>query len=28
VHFRDGQLVPPDLDPQWTGALHEHKPQP
>ena len=25
VHFRDGQVVPPDLDPQWTGALHEHK---
>jgi putative ABC transport system ATP-binding protein len=24
LHFRDGQVVPPDLDPQWTGALHPH----
>jgi len=24
LHFRDGQLVPPDLDPQWTGAQHDH----
>jgi putative ABC transport system ATP-binding protein len=22
LHFRDGQIVTPDLDPQWTGALH------
>jgi putative ABC transport system ATP-binding protein len=23
LHFRDGQVVAPELDPQWTGALHE-----
>jgi putative ABC transport system ATP-binding protein len=28
LHMRDGQVVAPELDPQWTGALHEHKPQP
>ena len=27
LHFRDGQVVPPDLDPQWTGALHDPRPQ-
>jgi len=23
LHFRDGQVVAPELDPQWTGALHQ-----
>jgi putative ABC transport system ATP-binding protein len=22
LHFRDGQIVTPELDPQWTGAAH------
>jgi putative ABC transport system ATP-binding protein len=22
LHFRDGQVVSPDKDPQWTGAVH------
>ena len=22
LHFRDGQVVTPELDPQWTGAAH------
>jgi putative ABC transport system ATP-binding protein len=22
LHFRDGQIVTPELDPQWTGATH------
>jgi putative ABC transport system ATP-binding protein len=22
LHFRDGQVVRPELDPQWTGAIH------
>jgi putative ABC transport system ATP-binding protein len=26
LHFRDGQLVAPELDPQWTGALHHGPP--
>jgi putative ABC transport system ATP-binding protein len=26
LHFRDGEVVPPALDPQWTGALHMHPP--
>jgi putative ABC transport system ATP-binding protein len=24
IHMRDGQIVPPELDVQWTGAAHEH----
>jgi putative ABC transport system ATP-binding protein len=23
LHFRDGQVVAPELDPQWTGAQHQ-----
>ncbi len=23
IHMRDGAIVPPDLDPQWTGAQHD-----
>jgi putative ABC transport system ATP-binding protein len=22
LHFRDGQVVAPELDPQWSGATH------
>jgi putative ABC transport system ATP-binding protein len=27
LHFRDGQVVAPELDPQWAGAQHEHHEQ-
>ena len=23
IHMRDGAIVTPDLDPQWTGAQHD-----
>lgn len=28
IHMRDGEIVPPEQDPQWTGHHEEHSPRP